>query len=190
MAAGRRPGQSAVEGVLLITTIAAALFLFFSFIRNSVSSRVRLGADTFGRGMLYGGGQCSGGQALCWAVTVRGTYQTDTWDKDEVCSARISEDKCDPEYHCSLGEDEVCKNKRKNQLCAYSQECANITAYGGSAGEAGQKARSQVESQCGPSVTGCNTCALRGGLRRETGPTGFVCIREVSSEQVCAASCS
>lgn len=48
-----RRGQSTVETALLLGAIAMALVVFFSFIRSSVSSRIKGGADTFGHGLLY-----------------------------------------------------------------------------------------------------------------------------------------
>lgn len=50
-----RHGQSMVETMLLLAVIAAALTVFFSFIRAAVSSRVKVGADTFGHGLLHNG---------------------------------------------------------------------------------------------------------------------------------------
>ena len=52
---GSREGQSVVEGSLLLAAIATALVVFFSFIRASVSSRIKVGADTFGHGLLCDG---------------------------------------------------------------------------------------------------------------------------------------
>lgn len=46
-------GQSTVEAALLLGAVAVALVVFFSFIRASVSSRIKVGADTFGHGLLY-----------------------------------------------------------------------------------------------------------------------------------------
>lgn len=48
-----RRGQSTVEAALLLGAVAVALVVFFSFIRASVASRAKGGADTFGHGMLY-----------------------------------------------------------------------------------------------------------------------------------------
>ena len=50
-----RAGQSALEMLLLLLIVAAALVTFFTFIRNSVASRIKTGADTFGHGMLHNG---------------------------------------------------------------------------------------------------------------------------------------
>jgi Flp pilus assembly pilin Flp len=44
-----------VEVGLVLLLVAVALFAMFTFIRNSVSSRVKAGADTFGHGLLYNG---------------------------------------------------------------------------------------------------------------------------------------
>lgn len=51
----RGRGQSTVEMALLMMAIAVALAVFFSFIRSSVSSRIKAGADTFGHGMVHDG---------------------------------------------------------------------------------------------------------------------------------------
>lgn len=48
-------GQSTVETALLLLAVVTALVVFFSFIRNAVSSRIKLGADTFGHGLLHNG---------------------------------------------------------------------------------------------------------------------------------------
>ena len=53
--AGRTRGSSFVESALLILVVAAALVTFFSFIRSAVSSRLKMGADAFGHGMLHNG---------------------------------------------------------------------------------------------------------------------------------------
>ena len=47
--------QSTIEMTLLLTVVAVALTTFFSFIRASVSSRLKVGADTFGHGLLHNG---------------------------------------------------------------------------------------------------------------------------------------
>ena len=48
-------GQSTVETALLLTVVAMALLTFFTFIRAAVSSRIKVGADTFGHGLLHDG---------------------------------------------------------------------------------------------------------------------------------------
>ncbi len=48
-------GQAMVETALLLVVVVAALVTFFSFIRASVSHRLKLGADTLGHGLLWGG---------------------------------------------------------------------------------------------------------------------------------------
>jgi Flp pilus assembly pilin Flp len=50
-----RHGQSVIETTLLLAVVAIALVTFFSFIRSAVSSRIKLGADTFGHGLLHNG---------------------------------------------------------------------------------------------------------------------------------------
>ncbi len=50
-----RNGQSIVESTLLLLGVTTALVLFFSFLRASVSGRVKAGADAFGFGL-----QCDG----------------------------------------------------------------------------------------------------------------------------------
>ena len=45
-------GQSFIETAMLLGIVTVALVVFFSFIRNAVSSRVKIGADTFGHGVL------------------------------------------------------------------------------------------------------------------------------------------
>lgn len=49
---GRR-GQSTIEQALVFLAIGAALLVFFQFIRTSVASRFKGGADAFGHGLLY-----------------------------------------------------------------------------------------------------------------------------------------
>ena len=44
-----------LETAFLLGMIAIALVTFFSFVRNAVSSRVKVGADTFGHGLLHNG---------------------------------------------------------------------------------------------------------------------------------------
>ena len=51
----RRSGQSMVETAVLLVAVTAALVVFFTFIRASVASRVKLSADTFGHGLLHNG---------------------------------------------------------------------------------------------------------------------------------------
>lgn len=57
MSAGARGGrgQSILETTILLVVVTAALLVFFSFIRASVASRVKAGADTFGHGLLHDG---------------------------------------------------------------------------------------------------------------------------------------
>ena len=43
------------EAMLLILAVAAALVIFFSFIRASVSGRLKGGADAFGHLLLHDG---------------------------------------------------------------------------------------------------------------------------------------
>ena len=56
-ALGKRPerSQSSIEQAILIVAVATALGIFFTFVRGSVSSRIKLGADGLGHGLLYGG---------------------------------------------------------------------------------------------------------------------------------------
>lgn len=51
----RNRGSAIVESALLILAVSAALVVFFSFIRNAVSSRLKSGGDAFGHGMLHDG---------------------------------------------------------------------------------------------------------------------------------------
>lgn len=44
-----------METAFLLGVLTIALITFFSFIRNAVSSRVKIGADSFGHGMLHNG---------------------------------------------------------------------------------------------------------------------------------------
>ncbi len=60
MSSGRRilqgrEGSSMVESALLFLMLVAALVTFFSFIRSAISSRMKMGADSFGHGMLHNG---------------------------------------------------------------------------------------------------------------------------------------
>ena len=48
-------GQSTVETGLLLLVVTVALVTFFSFIRASVSSRLKTGVDAFGHGLLHEG---------------------------------------------------------------------------------------------------------------------------------------
>ncbi len=50
-----KSGSTMVESALLILGTTIALVVFFSFIRNAVSSRLKGGADAFGHGMLHDG---------------------------------------------------------------------------------------------------------------------------------------
>ena len=52
---GRRLGQSILETTVLLVMVAGALVFFFTFIRASVASRVKVGADSFGHGLLHNG---------------------------------------------------------------------------------------------------------------------------------------
>ena len=47
--------QSMVEQLLLLTAVAMALMTLFTFIRAAVSSRIKVGSDTFGHGLLHNG---------------------------------------------------------------------------------------------------------------------------------------
>lgn len=56
--AGRRgvtKGQATIETAVLVGAIAASLLVFFSFLRASVASRIKVGADAFGHGLLCDG---------------------------------------------------------------------------------------------------------------------------------------
>ena len=48
-------GQSTIETAIVVGAITAALVVFFSFIRSSVSYRIKVGADSFGHGLLCDG---------------------------------------------------------------------------------------------------------------------------------------
>jgi Flp pilus assembly pilin Flp len=48
-------GSAMVETAVLYLAIVAALVAFYSFIRSAVSSRLKTGADAFGKGMLHDG---------------------------------------------------------------------------------------------------------------------------------------
>ena len=48
-----RRGQTIVEAALLLAIVAVALAALFSFIRASVSFRLKNGADAFGHGLLF-----------------------------------------------------------------------------------------------------------------------------------------
>lgn len=50
-----RYGQSMIETAVLLMVVVGALVVFFTFIRASVASRVKVGADTFGHGLLHNG---------------------------------------------------------------------------------------------------------------------------------------
>ncbi len=51
----RITGQATVETALLFLGVTTALVLFFSFVRASVSGRIKAGMDAFGFGL-----QCDG----------------------------------------------------------------------------------------------------------------------------------
>ncbi len=51
--AGRRQGQSAIEGVILFVLAVAALTGMFGYIRSAISHHMKSGADGVGQGMLY-----------------------------------------------------------------------------------------------------------------------------------------
>ncbi len=57
---GHKPGEATLETAVLLVIVAASLAVFFSFIRAAVSGRVKLGADAFGHGLLYGGRTSTG----------------------------------------------------------------------------------------------------------------------------------
>ena len=44
-----------LETALLLAVVVGALVVFFTFIRSSVASRVKVGADSFGHGLLHNG---------------------------------------------------------------------------------------------------------------------------------------
>ena len=46
-------GQSFVETTVFLLAVASALVIFFTFVRNAVSSRIKIGSDTFGHGLLH-----------------------------------------------------------------------------------------------------------------------------------------
>lgn len=48
-------GQSILETAVLLAAVAGALMIFFSFIRASVASRLKVGADSYGHGLLHDG---------------------------------------------------------------------------------------------------------------------------------------
>ena len=48
-------GQSLVETALLLCVVATVLLVFFTFIRSAVSSRIKIGSDAFGHGLLHNG---------------------------------------------------------------------------------------------------------------------------------------
>ena len=48
-------GQSILETMLLLAVVVTALVVLFTFIRDAVASRIKLGSDTFGHGMLHNG---------------------------------------------------------------------------------------------------------------------------------------
>ena len=48
-------GQSMLELAVLLVVVTGALLVFFTFIRASVASRVKVGADSFGHGLLHNG---------------------------------------------------------------------------------------------------------------------------------------
>ena len=48
-------GQSTLETAVLIAVVMGALMVMFSYIRDAVSSRVKVGSDSFGHGLLNSG---------------------------------------------------------------------------------------------------------------------------------------
>ena len=44
-----------LETAVLLVVVVGALLVFFTFIRASVASRAKGGADTFGHGLLHNG---------------------------------------------------------------------------------------------------------------------------------------
>ncbi len=48
-------GQSMIETAVLIAVVMGALVVLFSYIRDAVSSRVKVGSDSFGHGLLHNG---------------------------------------------------------------------------------------------------------------------------------------
>ena len=47
--------QSMIETALLLGAVVIALITFFTFIRSAVSSRIKIGSDAFGHGLLHNG---------------------------------------------------------------------------------------------------------------------------------------
>ena len=50
-----RSAQCLIETAVLLAIVTGALVFFFTFIRDSVASRVKIGSDTFGHGLLNNG---------------------------------------------------------------------------------------------------------------------------------------
>jgi hypothetical protein len=44
-----------METAFLFSLVGIALVVFFTFIRSAVSSRIKIGVDTFGHGLLHPG---------------------------------------------------------------------------------------------------------------------------------------
>ena len=47
--------QSMIETALVLGAVVIALITFFTFIRSAVSSRIKIGSDAFGHGLLHKG---------------------------------------------------------------------------------------------------------------------------------------
>ena len=184
--------QSSVETVLVIGAVAAALGVFFTFVRASVSSRIKMGADGLGHGLLYGKEQCSAGQRMCFTVTILAKFGGDFWDKDmpDLCGRGSGEDPCDPQNHCF-------SNDREDRMSA---PCGTFTGFGASQGAARTQAMTQVTAVCGTGYSGgCvnrsqNACAWAGRVycgvnctNRQRGPTGQLCIAPPQTSQACGA---
>ena len=48
-------GQRTIETALLLGAVTIALIVFFTFIRSAISSRIKIGSDAFGHGLLHNG---------------------------------------------------------------------------------------------------------------------------------------
>ncbi len=136
-------------------------------------------------------GVCPFGQSQCWSVTKRGTYQADTWDKDELCSG----DKCDPYWHCwnGVAASPLCAS----QGCGYSSFCSAVTGYGWDIPSANAAADAQLAGACPhigkkgmdniPVGFDCNTsCDIPNSA--EKGTTKFLCVSEDAPVYTCVPS--
>ena len=172
-----------MEYAIVVVLVAAASMGMMIYMGRALSGQYRSTGDSFGHGRQYG--RCLPTERFCWAVTVRGHYGADTWDKDmpDLCK----DDPCDPATHCTALAGPF----------GTGRVCATVTGYGSSAATARSDATAQVNTACPSAGGGCPTaCQFDGttflgaaGIKRQKGVTGHLCVNEINAVQTCSAGC-